>query len=345
MPSAELLLEVKGLVKHFPIEGSNKVVHACGGIDLEVRRGQSIGVIGESGSGKTTLGRCLLRLIEPSAGSIVLDGLDIMTLGRADLRRARRNMHIVFQEPALSMNPQLTVGYQIAEPLRIHTSLSRAQRRTRVAELLELVNLPRTFAGATPGALSGGELQRCSIARALAAEPQLVVLDEPASALPPATAQDVITLLQRLQTELGLTYVFISHDLSLVRRLCDTIVVMYLGQVVEAGTRSDIFERPAHPYTRALLASALRPDTAQVRDGERLSGEIPSPVDLPTGCYLASRCHYARGRCDVEPQSLQTLAGQHATRCWRMANGDISEAEISGAARGEAPMPLPVFKP
>jgi oligopeptide/dipeptide ABC transporter ATP-binding protein len=344
---AEFLLTVRGLVKQYPVHGSDKVVHACDGIDLDLRRGQTVGIIGESGSGKTTLGRCLLRLVEPTAGSVVLDGVDLTRLDPASLRRARRKMHIVFQEPALSMNPQLTVGYQIAEPLRIHTQMNRAQRKARVVELLEMVKLPANFAGATPAGLSGGELQRCSIARALAADPDLVVLDEPASALPPATAQDVIALLKRLQAELGLAYIFISHDLSLVRSLCDTVVVMYLGQTVESGPRSEIFERPRHPYTRALLAAALRPDPEHVRNSERLDGEIPSPIDLPRGCYLASRCHYVRERCRSESQVLRAVGGGHMSRCWRMADGDVTQAEIDSVVTGtkarDAPVQLPQF--
>jgi oligopeptide/dipeptide ABC transporter ATP-binding protein len=248
-------------------------------------------------------------------------------------------MHIVFQEPALSMNPQLTVGYQIAEPLRLHTDLSRKARRARVRELLALVDLRPSFADAQPAALSGGELQRCSIARAIATNPDLVVLDEPTSALPPHTEAAVVELLASLRAELGLTYVFISHNLPLVGDVCDRIAVMYLGQIVEIGSREQVMGAPRHPYTRALLASILQPDPRQ-RDQrllqiQRLEGEIPSPIDLPTGCYLASRCHFVKERCRIEPQPLQTVGPGHAVRCWRSAENDISRDEIARLERGE----------
>lgn len=326
-PPERGLLSVEHLVKRFPIEGSVKVVHACEDITFAVGAGETIGIIGESGSGKTTLGRCLLRLVEPTSGSIVLDGTDINALSARDLRRFRSRMHIVFQEPAMSMNPQLTVGYQITEPLRIHSRLRRNARRIRARELLEQVGLSPGFADAHPAALSGGELQRCCIARALAANPNLIVLDEPTSSLPPATRMEIIELLQRLQRERGLTYVFISHDLSLVKAICDRIAVMYLGHIVELGTRDEIFERPQHPYTMALLTSVLSINPADrgnpLRQREQLRGEIPSPIDLPPGCHLASRCPHSKPRCREVPQQLHQLAGGRRTACRRVAEGEL----------------------
>jgi len=327
-----VLAEIEELVKQFPIPGSDKVVHACSDVTLTLRRGQTIGVIGESGSGKTTLGRCVLRLLEPTSGRVIFEGRDITEMSRKDVRKLRTDMQIVFQEPFDSLNPQMTVGRQIGEPLRIHTSMSKAERKERVLELLELVGLPPSTYGGLPGQLSPGALQRASIARAMSTNPKLIVLDEPTSALAPEAETEVIGLLRRLQTERSLTYIFISHDLSLVSEICDQVAIMYLSQVVEYGTRNQVFEHARHPYSRALLASVLKPDPAQRRDAadqaERLEGEIPSPIDLPTGCFLASRCHFVKERCWEEPQEMQDLGDGHFARCWRMAEGDLTEEEI-----------------
>jgi oligopeptide/dipeptide ABC transporter ATP-binding protein len=328
------LLEVRGLVKRFPMPGSDKVVHACEDVSIDVRQGETLGLIGESGSGKTTLGRCVLRLLEPTSGEIVFDGQDIVRLDKRRLRSLRSDLQIVFQEPFDALNPQLTIGYQVGEPLRIHTDLSRDARKARVRELLDLVGLPARIADSLPGALSLGALQRCSIARAIASQPKLIVLDEPTSALSPEAEAGVIRLLDDLQQQLGLAYLFISHDLSLVNEICNRVAVMYLSQVVEFGTREEIFSNPRHPYTRALLAAALTPDPRRRRNdearAERLRGEIPSPIDLPDGCYLASRCPYVRDRCRAEPQQLQEVpdAHRHRARCWRMVEGDLTHAEI-----------------
>ncbi|MEA2292139.1 MAG: peptide/nickel transport system ATP-binding protein [Solirubrobacteraceae bacterium] len=340
-PDDAPLLEVSGLFKRFPIAGSDKAVHACDDVSIDVRRGETLGLIGESGSGKTTLGRCLLRLIEPTSGEILFDGQDVVRLDKRSLRRLRKDLQIVFQEPYDSLNPQLTIGFQIGEPLRIHTKLSADERKQRVRELLELVGLPRTVAESLPGALSLGTIQRCSIARAVATEPKLIVLDEPTSALSPEAEAGVIKLLKDLQEQLGLAYLFISHDLSLISEICDRVAVMYLSQVVEMGTREEIFAHPRHPYTRALLAAALVPDPRRRRSdearAERLHGEIPSPIDLPQGCYLASRCPYVRDRCRTEPQVLRPVEGDagHRARCWRVVEGDLTAAEIE-AARARA---------
>jgi oligopeptide/dipeptide ABC transporter ATP-binding protein len=327
-----VLLEVRNLIKRFPIDGSEHVVHACEDVTLTLHRGEMLGLIGESGSGKTTLGRCVLRLVEPTSGEIIFEGQDITKLSKRDLRQARCHMHIVFQEPFDSLNPQLTIGYQIAEPLRIHTKMSRAERKERVRELLKLVGLPTSVADAVPGSLSTGALQRCSIARAVATRPKLLVLDEPTSALAPESEGEVIALIKDLQTKLELSCIFISHDLSLIRSICDRVAVMYLSQVVEIGERDAIFARPRHPYTRALLASVLLPDPAQRRDlsdrAERLEGEIPSPIDLPRGCYLASRCPHVRPRCRDEPQELLAVDTEHLARCWRMTEGDLTQEEL-----------------
>ncbi len=330
----EGLLEVTDLVKRFPVERTGKFVHACEGISFSVPAGRTLGVIGESGSGKTTLGRCIVRLVEPTSGSIRLDGVEITTLSPRRLRSFRRNMHIVFQEPMMSMNPQLTVGYQISEPLRIHDGVNRSDRRERARDLLRMVGLPASFVDAHPAALSGGELQRCSIARALAARPKLVVLDEPTSALPPTTRREIIDLLRGLQADLGLTYVFISHDLSLVRLFCDDVAVLYLGSIVESAPTEQLFADPRHPYTDALLAAQLTSDPRlrppDDRRPGRLSGEIPSPIDLPPGCSLAGRCPHATHRCRVEDQVLTAGPPGHLAACWRVSAGEL---QLTGAPR------------
>ena len=327
------LLEVKSLVKQFSIPGTKAVVHACSDVTLTVRRGETLGIIGESGSGKTTLGRCVLRLLEPTSGQVLFEGNDLTSLSRKEMRKLRTDVQIVFQEPFDSLNPQMTVGRQIGEPLRIHIDLGKTARKTRVLELLELVGLPPSTYEALPRQLSPGALQRASIARAMSTDPKLIVLDEPTSALAPEAEAEVIGLLKRIQEETGIAYIFISHDLSLVGEICDSVAIMYLSQVIESGTREQVFDNPRHPYSRALLAAVLLPDPSKRRDdaarAERLEGEIPSPIDLPAGCFLASRCHFVRDRCESEPQQLLS-AGEdgHDARCWRVAENDLKTEEI-----------------
>ena len=240
------------------------------------------------------------------------------------MRETRRDMQIVFQEPAESLNPQRAIGPQIGEPLRIHTS-SRKERQARVAELLELVGMPAGLARARPGGLSAGVMQRCAIARAIATDPKLLVLDEPTSALAPEAEAEVIGLLRDLQARTNMAYVFISHDLRLVRAFCDNVVVMYLSQVVESGKQAEVFSDPRHPYTRALLAAALARNPRARHDRatrlDRLAGEIPSPIDLPNGCYLQSRCRFAVARCGTEPQELVAMPDGRSVRCWRALEG------------------------
>lgn len=333
------LLEIKNLVKQFEIPGSKQVVHACSDVTLTIRRGETLGVIGESGSGKTTLGRCVLRLLEPTSGQVIFEGNDVTTHGRREMQRLRSDVQIVFQEPFDSLNPQMTVGRQIGEPIRIHTDMSKKDRKHRVQELLELVGLPPSTFDGLPRQLSPGALQRASIARAMATDPKLIVLDEPTSALAPEAEAEVIRLLKRIQRETGIAYIFISHDLSLVGEICDNVAIMYLSQVVESGSRDQVFGNARHPYSRALLAAVLKPDPTKRREdaarAERLEGEIPSPIDLPKGCYLASRCHFVRDRCRDEPQELLD-AGEsgHLARCWRIAEDDLKEEEIE-RLRGE----------
>lgn len=337
----DVLVELRDLSKQFPIPNSSQSVHACTDVTLSLRRGETLGIIGESGSGKTTLGRCMLGLVKPSAGEVIFEGRDITKISTAEMRELRQNMQIVFQEPFDSLNPQMTIGRQITEPLRIHQGMRRRHhRRNAATELLHLVGLPPSVVDAIPAMLSPGALQRCSIARAVATQPKLIVLDEPTSALPPEAEVEIIALLRDLQSRLGLTYVFISHDLSLVKSICDRVAVMYLSQVVELGESEDTFENPRHPYSRALLAAVLRPNPNERRDlsahAERLEGEIPSPIDLPKGCYLATRCPYVRDRCRNETQELRQIGQSHWTRCWRVSEGELTAEEIAETLRRRA---------
>ncbi len=326
----EKLIEIRDLAKNFPIRGSKKVVQAVENLSMTIGRGETVGLVGESGSGKTTVGRCLLRLEEPTAGQIEYGGTDISAIARSGMKRFRSKLQIVFQDPYDSLNPRWSVGQVLREPLNLHTSLSTAEKTARIGELLELVGLSPDIVSAKPRDLGASTLQRVNIARAIATDPEFIVLDEPTSVLAPAAIDGLVTLLRALQAELGLSYLFISHDLTTVKYLCDRVAVMYLGQVVETGTVDQVFNAPLHPYSRSLLDSHLFPDPTDRRvdrpDREQLEGEIPSPVDLPKGCYLAGRCPHALERCRAEPQMLHDMGDQRTARCWRVAEGDLEEA-------------------
>ena len=328
--TSDALIQVSELTKNFSIRGSDKVIQAVQSVDFEIGQGGTLGLVGESGSGKTTVGRCLLRLEEPTSGSIRYRGDDISRIGSRDLRRYRSRMQIVFQDPFDSLNPRWTVGRVLREPLDLHTSLSRSEKTARSRELLQMVGLSPDILDRRPKGLSAGTMQRLNIARALALDPEFIVLDEPTSILSPSAVSELITLLRRLQEELGLSYLFISHDLTTVKYLCHRVAVMYLGQIVEIGTVDQIFNAPRHPYARALLSSHLFPDPSRRRVDHRepdaLSGEIPSPVDLPQGCYLAGRCPHATERCRAEPQILERLDDGRLSRCWRVNAGELEGA-------------------
>jgi oligopeptide/dipeptide ABC transporter ATP-binding protein len=307
------LLEVTGLTKYFPLERGAMLkrtvgeVKAVDGVSFTLRRGETLGIVGESGRGKSTLAKLLLRLEAPTAGGARLDGRDIFALQGQELTAWRRQVQLVMQDPYTSLNPRMTVGDIIGEPFEIHPEvLPRSARAARVRELLDLVGLSPEHINRYPHQFSGGQRQRIGIARALALEPRLIVCDEPVSALDVSIQAQVINLLERLQDQLGLSYIFIAHDLSVVRHISDRIAVMYLGHIVEIGAVEDIYRRPTHPYTQALLSAAPEPDPALRGAGRRirLEGDVPSPANPPSGCRFRTRCWKAQERCAQETPEL-----------------------------------------
>ncbi|MGI5228327.1 ABC transporter ATP-binding protein [Actinoallomurus sp. CA-142502] len=300
------VLEVKDLVKHYPVRRGGRSVRAVDGVSLSVGPGEVLGLVGESGSGKSTIGRCVLRLTEPTAGSVSLGGRDVTHLSRRALRPLRRDVHMVFQDPYSSLNPRFTVGQIVAEPLRRHGVARGAEAETRVREMLERVGLSADMRTRRPHELSGGQRQRVGLARALVLEPKLVVADEPVSALDVSVQASVLNLVADLQRDMGFSCLFITHDLSVVEFLADRIAVMYLGRIVETGPTEKIFAEPQHPYTQALLSAAPEPDPVRQRERRRvvLGGEVPSPLDPPTGCRFHTRCPIAVDTCRTDEPRL-----------------------------------------
>ena len=328
------MIVVRGLIKTFPVRSSGKVVQAVDRVSLTIRPGETLGLVGESGSGKTTVGRCLLRLLQPDGGAISFEGADILALGDADMRRRRAKLQIVLQDPFDSLNPRWTIRKILVEPLHLHTRLSGADKARRAAELMELVGLDPALLERRPLGLGASALQRINIARALACNPSFIVLDEPTSVLSPQARAGLIELLGRLQKELGISYLFISHDLTTVQYICHRVAVMYLGQIVEEGSVEEIFLHPRHPYSQALLSAHLFPDPSHRRVdnpvASALQGEIPSPIALPVGCYLASRCPHANAACLAVPQLLESCADGRVVRCHRVVAGEIGARGRSG---------------
>jgi oligopeptide transport system ATP-binding protein len=318
---AEPLLRVRNLVKHFPVQGglfSRTVdrVHAVDGVSFEIAAGETLGLVGESGCGKSTTGRCILRLIEPTAGEVRFDGRDVMAADARGLRELARGMQIIFQDPYASLNPRMTVGAIIGEALTIH-GLARNVREydERVVNLLETVGLHADYRSRYPHEFSGGQRQRIGIARALAVSPRLIVCDEPVSALDVSIQAQVINLLEDLQRQFGLAYLFIAHDLSVVEHISRRVAVMYLGRIVELASAHDLYATPRHPYTEALLSAVPVPDPAAKRQRIVLQGDVPNPIRPPAGCHFHPRCPHAMERCRSEAPLLREVAPGHLAAC------------------------------
>ncbi|HST19998.1 MAG TPA: dipeptide ABC transporter ATP-binding protein [Blastocatellia bacterium] len=324
-----ILVEVKKLKKHFPtgdglFGAGGDTVKAVDDVSFTIRRGETFGLVGESGCGKSTTGRCMLRLIEPTSGEVWFDGQDLLSLDSKELRGLRREMQIIFQDPYSSLNPRMQVGEIIAEPLVIHRVGNRNKRRDRVAELLGLVGLKPEHAYRYPHEFSGGQRQRIGIARALALNPKFIVCDEPVSALDVSVQAQVVNLLQDLQERLGLTYLFISHGLSVVEHISTRVGIMYLGKLVEVASSEEIFHNPLHPYTKALLSAIPVPDPDAHRERLPLTGEIPTAISPPSGCRFRTRCPMVEPRCaENEPQLVEVSPG-HFVACMVVAPGENS---------------------
>lgn len=314
-------IRVENMTKHFPIKGglfSREVgaVRAVSDVSIRIKKGETLGLVGESGCGKSTLGRCMIRLIEPTQGKVFIGDTEVTGLGGSDLRTMRRKMQIIFQDPYASLNPRMTVGSIITEPLAIHKLYdSREDRKNRVMQLLELVGLRKEAANRYPHEFSGGQRQRIGIARALAVDPEFIVCDEPVSALDVSIQAQVVNLLMDLQQKLGLTYLFIAHDLKVVEHISTRVAVMYLGRIVELAEATELYKNPQHPYTRALLSAIPVPDPKGKGERIILKGDVPSPINPPSGCFFHPRCPMRGQGCDTIVPKLKEVSGEHYAAC------------------------------
>ena len=315
---SSVLVSVRDLVKHFPVEGSDDVVRAVDGVSFHIFSGETLGLVGESGCGKSTVGRCLLRLIEPTSGEITFDGVDLLSLGKKELRSMRRQMQIIFQDPYASLNPRMKIGDIVAEPLVIHNEGSKNDRREMVAGLLRRVGLDPDYMNRYAHEFSGGQRQRIGVARTLALNPKLIVADEPVSALDVSVQAQVVNLLQDLQEEFKLTYLFISHGLAVVEHISTRVAVMYLGRIVEIARATDLYAEPLHPYTQALLSAIPVPDPKQKRNRIVLQGDVPTPINPPSGCRFRTRCPIAIEDCARIDPELREVAEGHYVACIRV---------------------------
>jgi len=317
------LLEVKGLKKYFPIRGGLlgkpvAKVHAVDDVSFTLRHGETLGLVGESGCGKSTLGRSLLRLYEPTAGKIHFDGIDLLGLSPQEMRAKRRDLQIIFQDPFSSLNPRMTIGQVLAEPFIIHKLGSRSDIAAKVRKLLETVGLPADAHDRYPHEFSGGQRQRVGIARAIALQPKLIVADEPVSALDVSIQSQILNLLVDLRKEFNLSYIFVAHDLAVIEHISDQVAVMYLGKIVEYTSATNLYARPAHPYTKALIAAIPIPELGAKKERQILTGDVPSPISPPSGCYFHPRCPNATERCKTEAPQLRNIGhadSQHLVSC------------------------------
>lgn len=323
-PKTEKLVEIRNLVKHFPVENSDDVVRAVDGVSFDIRSGETLGLVGESGCGKSTVGRCLLRLHEPTSGEVLFEGKNIIGLPNDEMQKLRREMQIIFQDPYASLNPRLSVLSIISEPLKIHKIGTKTEQKERVADLLKKVGLDPDYMYRYPHEFSGGQRQRLGIARALALNPKLIICDEPVSALDVSVQAQVVNLLQDLQSEFGLTYLFISHGLAVVEHISQRVAVMYLGKIVEIADARDLYELPLHPYTKALLSAIPVPDPKKKRERIVLQGDVPTPINPPSGCRFRTRCPIATPECAAVDPELREITPGHFAACIRIDGYDAS---------------------
>ncbi len=320
------ILQVRNLVKHFEVEGTEDVVRAVDGISFDIIKGETLGLVGESGCGKSTVGRCILRLHEPTSGDVIFEGENLVEMPNNKMREKRREMQIIFQDPYASLNPRLSIQSIVSEPLKIHNIGNKTEQKERVAELLSKVGLDPAYMKRYPHEFSGGQRQRIGIARALALNPRFIIADEPVSALDVSVQAQVVNLMQDLQEEFGLTYLFISHGLAVVEHISNRVAVMYLGKIVEIADSVALYETPLHPYTKALLSAIPIPNPKIKRNRIMLEGDVPTPINPPSGCRFRTRCPWAIEKCaEIEPELVQYKT-EHFAACIRI--GEIEDLAI-----------------